>query len=108
VQESTPVITYRGQNVQTRWKTGKASAGPAQLELVQPLAGNNIFDEFIRKHGEGIHHLQFLTEDITETNRLMAAEGFNLLMEGQTANGKFSFYDTRETLKIVWEAYERS
>jgi len=99
-------ITYRGEAVNTKWRTALANVGDVQLALLQPVSGDNLYSEFIRKHGEGIHHLQFLVDDIKKTNRIMEAEGFPVLMGGGLLDGGFAYYDTLEPLKIIWEAFQ--
>ena len=54
-----------------------------------------------------IHHIQFLTDDIEKTKKAMSAEGFNVLMEGQSSDGSFAFFDTTGPLKITWEALQQ-
>jgi len=100
-------IIYHGKAVKTGWKSARAGAGPMQLELIQPADRNNIFHEFISKYGEGIHHIQFLVDDIEKTKKTMSAEGFNVLMEGRSGDGSFAFFDTTGPLKIIWEALQQ-
>lgn len=53
----------------------------AKLELLLSLAVDSAIDKFIRKRGEGIHHLAFAVDDITaEIHRLKAA-GFVFVNE---------------------------
>jgi len=99
-------LTFRGQQSGASWKVATATAGSVNLKLVQPLSGPSIFTEFLQAHGEGIHHLQFLVDDIDGTNRVMKAQGFPVLMEGESSEGGFAFYDTLNPLKIIWEAFQ--
>jgi len=99
-------VTCRGRAVNAEWKAALAGAGPVQLELIQPVSGENIYRDFLRDHGEGIHHIQFLVDDIEDTNRIMEAEGFPVLMGGGILDGGFAHYDTSESLKIIWEAVQ--
>jgi catechol 2,3-dioxygenase-like lactoylglutathione lyase family enzyme len=99
-------IMYRGKSVKTDWKAARAGAGQMQLELIQPGPGDNIFTDFIDKQGEGIHHLQFLVDDIKETKDIMKKQGFTVLMEGESSDGSFAFFDTTGPLKIIWEAVQ--
>ncbi len=99
-------ITYRGKAVNTKWRAALANVGPVQLELIQTVSGDNLYGDFLQKHGEGIHHLQFLVDDIKKTNRIMEAEGFPVLMGGGLLDGGFAYYDTVEPLKIIWEAFQ--
>lgn len=99
-------VTYRGKAVNPGWKAGFANGGPVQLELIQPVSGENIFSDFIHEHGEGIHHIQFMVDDIKETNRIMEAEGYPVLMGGGILDGGFAYYDTSGPLKVIWEAMQ--
>jgi methylmalonyl-CoA epimerase len=38
--------------------------GDTKLELIQPLGEDSPVEKFIRKKGEGIHHICFLVDDI--------------------------------------------
>ena len=99
-------ITYHGKPVNSKWRVAFTNVGPVQLELLQPVSGDNLYSDFIREHGEGIHHVQFLVDDIKETNQIMEAEGFPILMGGEFLDGGFAYYDTVGPLKIIWEAFQ--
>jgi len=51
--------TVHGRPQSYRLKFGHAEAGNVQIELVQTLEGRSAIDDFIERHGEGIHHLAF-------------------------------------------------
>lgn len=104
-------VTYHGKPVNSTWRVASVNlkspiknAGPVQIALFQPVSGDNICSDFISERGEGIHHLQFMVDDIKETNRIMEADGFPVLMGGGFLDGGFAYYDTVGPLKIVWEA----
>jgi hypothetical protein len=99
-------IICRGKPVKSGWKTARADAGPVQLELIQPIGSENVFHDFLKRHGGGIHHLQFPVNDIKETKKIMSDQGFPVLMEGESNDGSFAFFDTTDKLKIVWEALQ--
>jgi len=99
-------VTYRGKAVNPRWRTGFVKAGNMELELIQPVSGENIYSDFLDEHGEGIHHIQFIVDDIEKTNRIMESEGFSVLMGGGILNGGFAYYDTKGPLKVIWEAVQ--
>jgi hypothetical protein len=41
-----------GSEISSRIKVGLAEAGPVQIELIQPIRGENIYTEFLSKRGE--------------------------------------------------------
>ena len=53
----------RGQPISTSIKVAFAQSGPVQIELIQPLEGENIYTEFLESKGEGLHHLGFQVDD---------------------------------------------
>lgn len=81
-------------------------AGEVQLEPTESISGENTCSDFLAEHGEGLNHLQFVVDDIAETSRIINKEGFPTLMAGGFLDGGFTFYDTVNTLKCIWVAYQ--
>jgi len=52
-------VILRGQPSDSKIKVAFADSGPLQIELIQPLEGENIYTEFLRSGNEGLHHLGF-------------------------------------------------
>ena len=86
--------TYMGRPGWGRERLGHAYLGDLELEFVQPVEGESIYQDWIDEHGEGLHHLKFLCEDIDEVTRLLAEQGFNSIQSGH-------FGDPKEILQIV-------
>jgi len=106
---STPNVqhyTYRGAQACFANKTGRVAGGAIDIELVEPLSGTSSFRDFMTRHGQGIHHIEFIVEDIERTTELMKREGLITIMSGQDARGHFAYYDTVEPLKIIWKAVQ--
>ena len=49
--------SVRSEPVDYTLKFGHARVGPITLELVETLDGKTIYQEFLEKHGEGLHHI---------------------------------------------------
>ena len=98
--------TYRGKAGNFTYWLALTMVGPVQLELAQPISGDNVYSDFIAEHGEGLHHLAFIVDDINKTTQTMNKEGFPTLMGGGFSDGGFAYYDTREPLKIILEAFQ--
>ena len=56
-------VILRGQPSNSKIKVAFADSGPLQIELIQPLDGENIYAEFLRAGHEGLHHLGFRVDD---------------------------------------------
>lgn len=95
---------YKSKPANVTAKVGYAMAGEIQIELIEPVSGKSLYNDFIAKHGEGLHHLRFLVDDIDKTTEIMNKEGFPTLMSGGLSDGGFAYYDTAGTLKCIWEA----
>ena len=54
-----PNVTYRGEVADYGMRMAVIRAGNWVVELSQPTGGNSTFQEFLDKHGEGVHHLGF-------------------------------------------------
>ena len=51
---------YLGQPTGAEWEMAFCSLGPVELELAHSLSSPNLYDDFVKQHGEGLHHLKFL------------------------------------------------
>jgi hypothetical protein len=52
-------VTYRGKKAAYGLKLAVIRAGSWVVELHQPTGGESTFQEFLDKHGQGVHHLGF-------------------------------------------------
>jgi len=58
-------IIADGSEICTRIKVGLAEAGSVQIELIQPVRGENLYTEFLAKRGEGLHHLGYAVDSLS-------------------------------------------
>jgi catechol 2,3-dioxygenase-like lactoylglutathione lyase family enzyme len=65
-----------------------------QLELIQPLRGENIYTEFLAAGGRGLHHICFETADMRETLARAGNEGVSVVQRGSMAGlMEFAYLD---------------
>lgn len=99
---------YKGKPIRYSVKVGFTQLGQVELEILQPIDSHTMYDDFLEKHGEGAHHIQYLTNSIDEIfshNNIMADKGFPRMQGGRVGdNGAFAYYDTQKTFKTVWES----
>ena len=109
--EGTPVIgkTVRGEDSDYDMDLRLADGGMGGIgfELIQPLKGHSIYDEFIEDRGEGIHHLAYLVEDLDKEIADMAERGFKVLQTGARPQGKWAYFDTDKIGGCVIELVQR-
>jgi len=105
---------YHEKPAWAREKIALAQIGNTQFEPVQPIVGDSIYQDFIEEHGEGLHHLQFIVDEVDEVNdvdeavEILAKEGFPCLQRANIGDtGAFAYMDTKP-LHIIWEPIHRA
>jgi methylmalonyl-CoA/ethylmalonyl-CoA epimerase len=97
---------FMGRTVSTKIKTVFAKSGDVQIELIQPLDGDNPYTEFLAKKGDGIHHLGFKVDDIEQAKAEFAKKGMQPFFSGDLVVMKFAYYDTAQfgglALELLW------
>lgn len=94
---------YHGKDAWGRERIALVQVGDVQLELVQPVDGPSIYRDWLDEHGEGLHHLNFLVDDVDETAEILAKEGFPSLQSGKwNPGGAFNYVDIKP-LRTIWE-----
>lgn len=86
----------RGKPISTKIKVAFVQSGDIQLELIQPVEGENPYTEFLAEKGDGIHHLAFQVEDMGAAKADMASKGFEPLYHHDMGVMEFAYYDTSE------------
>lgn len=77
-----------------------------ELELLQPSKGSSLWQEFLDKHGDGLHHLMFEIEDLDEFEAYMASQGIKVAQSGPSAEAgkRWVYFDSYEKLGFYIEA----
>jgi methylmalonyl-CoA/ethylmalonyl-CoA epimerase len=81
--------------------------GPLAVELLQPVDGPSIFQEWLDRHGEGIHHIGGLKvgSDADEFHSEFAGLGVRDLLRGSAGrDSRFFFLDSEPLLKFILES----
>jgi methylmalonyl-CoA/ethylmalonyl-CoA epimerase len=81
--------------------------GNVWINLLQPIEGDSIFQEFLDTRGEGIHHFAFLVDDVEKEEAEFVEKGFKVLSSVRLINGcGHSIMDTAETGGIYIEVLQ--
>jgi methylmalonyl-CoA/ethylmalonyl-CoA epimerase len=69
-------------------------AGGAKIELLHATHEDSVITKFIKKRGEGLHHLAFSVHDLAEAARSLESSGFEIIGNGPKpgADGKRIFF----------------
>ena len=61
--------------------TAFIKAGDTKIELLESATPDGVIAQFIKKRGEGLHHIAFEVPDILVEMKRLKKEGFELLMD---------------------------
>jgi methylmalonyl-CoA/ethylmalonyl-CoA epimerase len=100
-------LTLHGRPARFKIRIALAKAGPIQIELMQVLSGETIYDEYARRKGYGLHHLAIRTESMDESITEMKARGFKVIQSGNRPGTKWAYLDTEEQTDIIFELVEK-
>lgn len=88
--------------------TAETMVGDMGFELIQPMEGDNIYSDWLDKHGEGFHHLAVMKHTPEESDAFkkeMKDRGVKVLMGGRIGESiEFYYLDTEPLLKIIVES----
>jgi hypothetical protein len=87
---------YRGQPAEHIYKIAVCWINGVQMELMQPVSGYSIYDEYIEKHGYGLHHLKLYFADCENALETYKARGYDVVQSGNIGDDVFYYLDTEE------------
>jgi catechol 2,3-dioxygenase-like lactoylglutathione lyase family enzyme len=96
-----PDVVYRGKKTPLAMKMAFTEINGVQVEWIQPVKGHSDYDEFLKRFGDGIHHLAFRVRTPAEFDEQVAyfkQRGVDVIQSGswKGANGQglFAYLDT--------------
>lgn len=102
-------LTYRGAPGEFSLRVALSASIPV-VELMQPLTGPSIYDEWLEQHGEGLHHIGIEVPSMPEAVAAAKEAGFEVMQSGRgygvEGDGGFAYLDTYERLRIIVELLE--
>jgi methylmalonyl-CoA/ethylmalonyl-CoA epimerase len=103
-----PVMTFEPQRVRLCFlPTGPEPS--ARIELVEAIDADSGVARYLDSHGEGVHHLCFLTDDLPASLEALAAAEAELIDREPRpgAHGTVAFVHPRTLNGVLWELLER-
>jgi catechol 2,3-dioxygenase-like lactoylglutathione lyase family enzyme len=81
-----------------------------QVEILQPLSGRSIHQDWLDEHGEGLHHIAAIVESVDAVVAAADDDGIGVLSSGEgfgvDGSGKFAYLDTRSSVGMILEVIE--
>lgn len=98
--------TLKDQNV----KAALLSTGNTNIELLEATSSDSPIEKFIRKKGQGVHHIAFRVDSIEKALNNLKAKGFRLIDETPrkgAGNSKIAFIHPKSTDGVLIELCEK-
>lgn len=101
------VMLY-GRSVKTKFKIAFAHSGQVEIELIQPVEGDNPYIEFLSSRGEGLQHLRFRVDDLDGMLAELAEEGIEPTFYHRFSDFgiAFAYLNTDKIGGVVFELIE--
>jgi methylmalonyl-CoA/ethylmalonyl-CoA epimerase len=84
------------------------SIGDLKIELMAPYGEKGVVPDFLRKRGEGLHHISVITDDIDAEDEHLAKNGVNTMAKAPKGikDDRVMFTHPKQTNGIVFEIVE--
>jgi len=96
-------VILRGQPTDSKVKLAFADSGPLQIELIQPLEGENIYTEFLQSGNEGLHHLGFEVDNFEGMLAKFKRRGIEPVFWKNFGSMAFAYLDTGQIGGVIVE-----
>jgi len=99
-------IQYRGETTEGRAKLAFFELGQIGLELIEPVGGPSIWQEYLDAHGPGLHHIAFRVKGMDEVISKLEAEQMTAVQRGDYTGGCYAYLEGFSRLGIILELLE--
>lgn len=108
-QHTVADMSYRGKPASYAMRVCLAFTGSLMWEIVEPLEGPNLYEDFLNSHGEGVHHVAFACGDLpwAERVRSFEARGFALIQSGVwMGRVPYAYFNTEDATSTTFEIFD--
>ena len=101
---------FRNHEESIKIRQGFVQAGDLELELIQPVEGEqNAYRQFLNEHGGGIHHVLFEVDDMDAVIAALKPKGVQVLQAGTgiRPGTRWALLDTTELVGFLIELRHR-
>jgi catechol 2,3-dioxygenase-like lactoylglutathione lyase family enzyme len=83
-----------------------AMIGDVQWELIQPLDDKTPYADFLRTHGEGLHHVALAVDDFKQAGQALRAQGHHCSLGGRYRGAEWAYFATENKLAFTAEIFD--
>lgn len=93
--------TYRGNTVSCDLKVAAFDMGSFVIELHQPAGGESTFQEYLERHGNGVHHIGFEVGDNRDKIiQELTEAGYGMRTVGYYPGSSWTIVDSEDALGV--------
>ena len=91
---------YRGQPAEYQMRVGLAKCGRTEWEVIEPISGPSIHQDWLAAQGDGVHHVLMRSREVNFDDRLRLAEdrGLRCVQSGNWGGIRFAYLDTNDMI----------
>jgi methylmalonyl-CoA/ethylmalonyl-CoA epimerase len=98
-----PSIGVRGERVTAGVHLAFCNLGNILFEVIEPLHGKTIYQEFLDQHGEGLHHMAMVVPDLDAKLERLQALGLQVIMRSTPGARGFAYVEGAASSNVVLE-----
>jgi len=99
-------MIIHNQRVDYAMRLATTDIGGVQWELIEPLDGKSIYAEFLKEHGEGLHHVAFAVDNYDEAMAFFQGKGIGVLQGGTWHGLTYTYLESEDTLSFIAEIFD--
>jgi hypothetical protein len=82
-----------------------AYAGDTQIELIQPVSGESMYQESLDRHGDAVQHVAYFLDDseYDAAAAYLASSGYPEIQGFRLPIARVGYFDTRSAVGVVTE-----
>ncbi len=99
-------LSYYGKTVSSEWLTSQTYNNGTFIELIQPVSGQNMFQDYLDKNSlGGVQHLAYRlpVEDSDKVVAELRKQGYEVIAEVNHPIARMTFFDTYQTFGVATE-----
>ena len=96
-------VNYRGVDKTIRMRGGFGTIYDTQIELLQPVEGESIYNEFLNQGKEGFHHICYNVDNLQAVINEYKEANINVIQSGKLMTNSYVYMDTEKTLGMIVE-----
>lgn len=102
-----PDLIVHGNISPSKTKFALTRVGNIQMEFIQNIEGENIYTEFIRNTGEGLHHIAMRVDDADREIAKWERNGFTALQKGRAGGISWAYFEPQDAGGLIIEIIPR-